>query len=355
MKIKETGYLDSIYNEFDISDSQKNETGLSKNTAYLIGKDFPAFGKFLQSIGITIKSNRQSCLKSASIIIEKDLRKSLVTDERGRTDIEIEFTDNKINYHIIVECKINSNKAHSKQYEKYKALFNDTKADKKIFVFLTDQSSEINLHEDDEKIDLINLNWRELINNLSDTRPKSELLKKFLTYFERCHGMSNQKEILIQDVSAKDEVNRYKNRVYRRDKVSGSPLYFAPYFTNKNEVDDSRGINGIRKILGIITTKNINWEKVHPTCKKFLDQIKDMKDDDKKEHLKDWKKALENDDIGEKEATYFFLGDEVEIQPSLKKIPGEFLMQQITRNYTLSFAELLSERNKVINYENKIN
>ena len=30
-------------------------------------------------------------------------------------------------------------------------------------------------------------------------------------------------------------------------------------------------------------------------------------------------------------------------------------MQQITRNYTLSFAELLSERNKVINYENKIN
>ena len=165
--------------------------------------------------------------------------------------------------------------------------------------------------------------------------------------------MSNQKEILIQDVSAKDEVNRYKNRVYRRGKVSGSPLYFAPYFTNKNEVDDSRGINGIRKILGIITTKNINWEKVHPTCKKFLDQIKNMKDDDKKEHLKDWKKALENDNIGEKETTYFFLGDEVEIQPSLKKRPREFLMPQITRNYTLSFAELLSEHNKVINYQNK--
>ena len=36
-----------------------------------------------------------------------------------------------------------------------------------------------------------------------------------------------------------------------------------------------------------------------------------------------------------------------------KMRPGEFLMQQITRNYTLSFAELLSEHNKVINYQNK--
>ena len=62
---------------------------------------------------------------------------------------------------------------------------------------------------------------------------------------------------------------------------------------------------------------------------------------------------MENDDIGEKEATYFFLGDEVKIQPSLKKRPSKFLMPQISRNYTLSFAELLSEHNKVINYQNK--
>ena len=57
--------------------------------------------------------------------------------------------------------------------------------------------------------------------------------------------------------------------------------------------------------------------------------------------------------ISEKKRQLFFLGDEVEIQPSLKKRPGKFLMQQITRNYTLSFAELLSEHNKVINYQNK--
>ena len=45
--------------------------------------------------------------------------------------------------------------------------------------------------------------------------------------------------------------------------------------------------------------------------------------------------------------------NEFDISDSQKMRPGEFLMQQITRNYTLSFAELLSEHNKVINYQNK--
>ena len=222
-------------------------------------------------------------------------------------------------------------------------------AHQKYFVFLTHQSG-INLLEKNTDIKVIDLNWRKLISDFSSIEvfPSTESeaeLNDFLNYYERRYGMSNQKEILVQDLSEPDQIEKYKYGLYRRDKVKGSPLYFAPYFTNKT---DDPGLGSISKILGIITTQNIEWQNVKPTCERFLENAS-YKKDEKKRHLERWKRAVNSkDDTLKKdtEATYYFLDGMTPIQPRLKK--GGKLVSQIPKNYTITFAELLIEYNKAI-------
>ena len=222
-------------------------------------------------------------------------------------------------------------------------------AHQKYFVFLTHQSG-INLLEKNTDIKVIDLNWRKLISDFSSIEvfPSTESeaeLNDFLNYYERRYGMSNQKEILVQDLSEPDQIEKYKYGLYRRDKVKGSPLYFAPYFTNKT---DDPGLGSISKILGIITTQNIEWQNVKPTCERFLENAS-YKKDEKKRHLERWEKAVNSKDETLKkdiEATYYFLDDMTPIQPRLKK--GGKLLSQIPKNYTITFAELLIEYNKAV-------
>lgn len=350
MKIKEKDQKNSLHNLFDIADSTKKETNLSKIIAYLVSKHSTVFEKFLEAIDIKLESNRDDCLKTAVIEIEKSFEKEKSGQyKRGRTDIEIEFTDNNKKYYIIVECKVSSNKATSEQYINYQHLLMKKNAHQKYFVFLTHQSG-INLLEKNTDIKVIDLNWRKLISDFSSievfssTETEAEL-NDFLNYYERRYGMSNQKEILVQDLSETDQIVKYKYGLYRRDKVKGSPLYFAPYFTNKT---DDPGLGSISKILGIITTQNIEWQNVKPTCERFLENAS-YKKDEKKRHLERWEKAVNSkDDTLKKdtEATYYFLDDMTPIQPRLKK--GGKLLSQIPKNYTITFAELLIEYNKAV-------
>ena len=356
MKIKEKDQKNSLHNLFDIADSTKKETNLSKIIAYLVSKHSTVFEKFLEAIDIKLESSRDDCLKSAVIEIEKSFKKEKSGQyKRGRTDIEIEFADNNKKYYIIVECKVSSNKATSEQYINYQDLLLKKNAHQKYFVFLTHQSG-INLLEKNTDIKVIDLNWRKLISDFSSIEDSSSTedsspteseaeLKDFLSYYERRYGMSNQKEILIQDLSEPDQLNKYEYGLYRRDKVKGSPLYFAPYFTNKT---DNPGLGSISKILGIITTQNIEWQNVKPTCERFLENAS-YKKDEKKRHLERWKRAVNSKDETLKkdtEATYYFLDDMTPIQPRLKK--GGKLVSQIPKNYTITFAELLIEYNKAI-------
>ena len=350
MKIKEKDQKNSLHNLFDIADSTKKETNLSKIIAYLVSKHSTVFEKFLEAIDIKLESNRDDCLKTAVIEIEKSFKKEISGQyKRGRTDIEIEFTDNDKKYYIIVECKVSSNKATSEQYINYQHLLLKKNAHQKYFVFLTHQSG-INLLEKNTDIKVIDLNWRKLISDFSSIEvfPSTESeaeLNDFLNYYERRYGMSNQKEILVQDLSEPDQLNKYEYGLYRRDKVKGSPLYFAPYFTNKT---DNPGLGSISKILGIITTQNIEWQNVKPTCERFLENAS-YKKDEKKRHLERWKRAVNSkDDTLKKdtEATYYFLDGMTPIQPRLKK--GGKLLSQIPKNYTITFAELLIEYNKAV-------
>jgi hypothetical protein len=214
------------------------------------------------------------------------------------------------------------------------------------------------LLEKNTDIKVIDLNWRKLISDFSSievfssTETEAEL-NDFLNYYERRYGMSNQKEILVQDLSEPDQIEKYKYGLYRRDKVKGSPLYFAPYFTNKT---DDPGLGSISKILGIITTQNIEWQNVKPTCERFLENAS-YKKDEKKRHLERWEKAVNSKDETLKkdiEATYYFLDDMTPIQPRLKK--GGKLLSQIPKNYTITFAELLIEynyRDMILNTKDK--
>jgi len=350
MKIKEKDQKNSLHNLFDIADSTKKETNLSKIIAYLVSKHSTVFEKFLEAIDIKLESNPEDCLKAAVIEIEKSFKKEKSGQyKRGRTDIEIEFTDNNKKYYIIVECKVSSNKATSEQYINYQHLLLKKNAHQKYFVFLTHQSG-INLLEKNTDIKVIDLNWRKLISDFSSIEvfPSTESeaeLNDFLNYYERRYGMSNQKEILVQDLSEPNQIEKYKYGLYRRDKVKGSPLYFAPYFTNKT---DDPGLGSISKILGIITTQNIEWQNVKPTCERFLENAS-YKKDEKKRHLERWEKAVNSKDETLKkdiEATYYFLDDMTPIQPRLKK--GGKLLSQIPKNYTITFAELLIEYNKAV-------
>ena len=350
MKIKEKDQKNSLHNLFDIADSTKKETNLSKIIAYLVSKHSTVFEKFLEAIDIKLESSRDDCLKSAVIEIEKSFKKEKSGQyKRGRTDIEIEFADNNKKYYIIVECKVSSNKATSEQYINYQDLLLKKNAHQKYFVFLTHQSG-INLLEKNTNIKVIDLNWRKLMSDFSSievfssTETEAEL-NDFLNYYERRYGMSNQKEILVQDLSETDQIEKYKYGLYRRDKVKGSPLYFAPYFTNKT---DDPGLGSISKILGIITTQNIEWQNVKPTCERFLENAS-YKKDEKNRHLERWERAVNSkDDTLKKdtEATYYFLDDMTPIQPRLKK--GGKLVSQIPKNYTITFAELLIEYNKAV-------
>ncbi|MBN1967765.1 MAG: hypothetical protein JXR48_07940 [Candidatus Delongbacteria bacterium] len=141
------------------------------------------------------------------------------------------------------------------------------------------------------------MNWREIINSFYEIQEIDNLsdieLTKFINYYERNYGMSNQKEILVQDVGVDNEIDRFFNGVYRRNKVNGSPLYFAPYFT-RNSKTENEGILYISKILGIITTNDITWEKIVNSCNKFID-LYDNECEYKNELLDKWKKGISID------------------------------------------------------------
>lgn len=393
MQIKNEKQTISYFNMFDVMDSGKKETNVAKFLAYIISKNAFALKSIINLItgadDILKNKNSKKILKNTSIEIEHTYndKELCMKNEAGRTDIEIRiFNDhNKIETFIIIECKVHDNKASVEQFEKYRNVFElpgVKNATNKYFVYLSNQTGVNLLHS--ENIKHVDLNWREVINQLyncqdQETEHQQELID-FINYYERSYGMSNQKEILIQDLGRSEEIERFYNCVYRRDKVNGSPLYFAPYFTrNKSQ---NEGINYISKILGIITTEKILWENARKNCENFIEmqypckkinnlriskivdvktienemrkinsslKIKNLKgqkeknsarnkmgyrdyqeqlnyiDNKKKKEslLRKWEKAIVNSEIGGgKNNTYYFLDDPIQLKVALKKDTG---------------------------------
>lgn len=148
--------------------------------------------------------------------------------------------------------------------------------------------------------------------------------------------MRDQKEVLIQDLSERDEIKRYKESfIYRRDVTFGSPLYFAPYFTRA--AGETEGITQISKILGVLT---INPQDIGS----FKDELLVYADSDN-ELVEKWLAGVAP--IKSKEsATFYFLAHPVELNRPLLKDGGKekgrgkgWIAAMIPKNRCVTFEE----------------
>nr|WP_281169387.1 PD-(D/E)XK nuclease family protein [Flavobacterium gelidilacus] len=250
----------------------------------------------------------------------------------GRTDIEIK-KDN--DYHIIIECKVNSNKLFN-QRTQYLTAF-DIKAKQKVICFIT-QERDTNKQITND-VSIINTSWLEII-ELFNTKNfiNKDIVKSFLNFSTRNYKMKQLKEILIQDVNI-EEIDRFENfNVYGRNQTFGTPLYFAPYFTrNTGKIE---GISNLSKILGILTLRPLDIDNFKSDLEGFANN---------KEQVITWINGVKNGkDIPTETYTYYFLDNPLKFNRPLRKDGGiqkgrgkDWIAAQIPPNRCVSFIDFV--------------
>lgn len=201
-----------------------DEKALSKAFAYVLAKDRESLFTFLRYVGITVK-NTDSNYEATSITTEH-------VRPAGRTDIEIL---NPGSYHVIVECKVDTGRV-LEQRTQYLRCFENVP--RRAMCFLTqmpDTSKQTH-----EGIVTRYLSWLEILDVFEDARLQAEpIVKQFMSYAIRTYKMRTQREVLVQDLSDRTELRRWKDcHVYKRGVTFGTPLYFAPYFTRNTKDAD---------------------------------------------------------------------------------------------------------------------
>lgn len=327
MKIKETGLQRSALNRFDLLGA--DESGLSKAFAYILGKEPSTLYKFLRHIGISCKNTRTN-YKNTSIEIER------VRRGEGRTDIEIK---QKGKYHVIIECKVRKSKVQL-QRTQYLNSFEDEP--QKVLCFITqkhDFKKQIN-----DNIQVHNVGWINIL-NLFDSREfeNNALVKEFIGFAMKGFKMREHKEILVQDLGKKTEIDRFrKYQIYRRDIIFGSPLYFSPYFTRTAKQPDGEGISYLSKILGVLTLSPKDISNFKDDLYKFSDSDIDL--------VERWINGV-NLDISENITgifTYFFLAKPLQLNVQLKKDRTKkrgrgknWIAAMIPKNRCVTFEEFI--------------
>lgn len=321
MKLKHKKYNSTTLNRFDLLGN--DETGLAKSFAYLLSIEPTILYRFLRDIGVNIKYSKSNYLNT-TIETEK-------TRNEGRTDIEIK-QDGK--FHIIIECKVGKNRIKNQRVQ-YLPSFENTPT--KVLCFIT-QERDCN-REMSSDVDIYYRGWLDII-DLVDSKDyeRSEVIKEFVSYATRGFKMRDQKEVLIQDLSDPNEIERYmKYQVYRRDMTFGSPLYFAPHFTKNAGRQEGTGISYLSKVLGVLTIKPID-------LKSFEDELLNYSDDDKKLVSK-WLQGVSESSESEM-YTYYFLGEPVKLSNPLLKDGGTkkgrgkgWIAAMIPKNRCVTFEE----------------
>jgi hypothetical protein len=328
--IKPKGLVNYSINAFDLYGYE--ETGLSKAFAYTISKNQDLLFRFLRFVGIKISKSKYN-FSEIEISIEK-------FREEGRTDIEIKMENN---FHLIVECKVGNNKVE-KQREQYLSAFNEN-CDK-FLCFITQTNDYKKQFE--KNIIIKNIGWYD-IDNLIDEKTllNDSLIKDFQKYLRKGYYMRDQKEILVQDLAYNNEIKRYRDfHVYRRNVISGSPLYFSPYFTKKSQRVEGEGLSYLSKILGIISFKPAEIDFLVDDIKQFAPE------DDIHNLAEKWISGvkMDNDDI---ERTYFFLDYPVKLMKPLLKADiksgdtgKEWIALKIPSNRCVTFEEFIRRMNQ---------
>ncbi|MEX0981063.1 MAG: PD-(D/E)XK nuclease family protein [Bacteroidales bacterium] len=330
MEIKRIGSPKSVLTLFDLLGN--DETALSKAFAFVLGAEKDALADFLKFIGVRKR------------ITEKSFRQVLITTEysrdEGRTDIEIEIGSET---HIIIEAKVKKNRLHQ-QRTQYLTAFNQS-AKEKILVFLTQERDSNKQIAADVKI--INTSWLD-VTGLFDHKKfiDNKLIFQFLRYVSKNYKMKEQKEILIQDLSDKTELKRYReHNLYRRGQTFGTPLYFSPYFTRSAEQPEGEGISYLSKILGVLTLNPIEIDNYETDLRRF-------KNDN--ETIKKWTSGVKLNSVDTADPmTYYFLDEPVKIKENLLKDGGNkkgrgknWIAAMIPKNRCVTFEEFVRRMNK---------
>lgn len=323
MILKRTETQKTSYSLLDLIG--KDENALSKAFAFLLATDRDCYFQFLRHLNIRV-NNKEKNYKQVTITIQKKR-------VEGITDIEIAYAGK---YHIIIECKIGKGKV-DKQRTQYLSSF-DGNVQHRILCILT-QERDTNKQIENDVI-IRNTSWLEIIELYNNKRfLHKQIVSDFLKYATKNYKMRELKEILIQGLGDKTEIERFNEyRVYRRDQTFGTPIYFAPYFNHNS--GQTVGITKLSKILGILTFKPVDVDNYSTDLDSFSE---------KSETVKKWKEGIK---IGENNKntvyTYYFLDEPFTFKKPLKKDGGikkgrgkNWIAANIPRNRCVSFIDFI--------------
>lgn len=125
--------------------------------------------------------------------------------------------------------------------------------------------------------------------------------------------------------------------IYKRDKVVGIPLYFAPYFTKGSGVEP--GISRLYRVLAVFYAKTDeeNWLiQTYDYLEKNV-ELKNVKED----ILNKWKAGLKTIESSDTGFNFYFLDEPVTLP--FRVLKGNKIMNQIPKNYSITFKELFQE------------
>lgn len=330
MIIKKAGSPQSTISIFDLLGN--DETALSKAFAFVLSKEREALNDFLKFIELDKRVTKKS-FREVNIVTE-------YSRNEGRTDIEIQVGHD---IHVIIESKIRKNRVKS-QRTQYLTSFNESTINK-VLVFLTQERDSNKQIADDVRI--INRSWQDIIFIYDQKKYfNNQLVFQFLSYLSKNYNMNEQNEILIQDLSDLQELERYKKyNVYRRDQTFGTPLYFAPYFTRKANQQEGEGISFISRVLGVLTLNPNEISDFEADLRRFKDN---------RDIVERWVQGVKlNSHEVQQPLTYYFLDQPVKLKKNLLKDGGNkigrgknWIAAMIPKNRSVTFEEFVRQMNK---------
>ncbi|GAB1442911.1 hypothetical protein MASR2M39_17470 [Ignavibacteriales bacterium] len=311
-----------------------NEMALSQAFAHLLASDEESFKCFFRDI-LGEKYLKKNTFENAEIGLEKHSR------DDGRTDIEIKSE----HYHVIIEIKIKNNPITGQISQYLKRFDEDAKSNH--FVGISNIPSLLPTFH--ENIKFHNISWMGIFQKFQlikepatqlnpSLKEPATLLHQFVLFFERNYFKMQQKEILVQDLANQNQIKLLDDSlIYKRDKVVGIPLYYAPYFTQGSGIEP--GISRLYRVLAVFYAKTDeeNWLiQTYDYLEKNV-ELKNVKED----ILNKWKAGLKTIESSGTGFNFYFLDEPVTLP--FRVLKGNKIMNQIPKNYSITFKELFQE------------
>ena len=252
-----------------------NENALSKSFAYILSMN----SKFLESF-FKLLNVKYSVSDFSSTEIKIQITSET---DKGITDVEIISPD----HYVIIECKIGEATVSKEQQEKYVERFTIQKKKENVFCMITGTRNNFAYAPKNKLYRVENLTWHDILYLITtDFETKcndtdKQCLIDFENFLTKGNYMRTQNEILIQDLGNPDKIELFeKYHIYNQGDIKlVFPLYFAPYYSKKNETP---GVNYIASV-----------KYARKCTKQEMLQELDELEDKKSENYELWKRGLQ--------------------------------------------------------------